>query len=65
MTTQQFPVIDDHLPRKVTIGAGTALKVGFFFALGATLFSLLVSIIVAIIIAILGISLLPSDVFHT
>lgn len=58
MTTQQFPVLDEG-PRKVTIGAGTAIKVGFFFAFGATLFSIVISIIVGVIIAVLGIGLTP------
>lgn len=59
MTTQQLPVLDDHLPRRVSIGAGTAIKVGFFFAFGVTLFSIIVSIIFGIIAAALGLTLLP------
>lgn len=59
MTTQQFPVLDDRGPRKITIGAGTAIKVGFFFAFGATLFSIVVSIILGVVIAALGIGLIP------
>lgn len=60
MTTQQLPVLDDRDPRRITIGAGTAIKVGFFFAFGATLFSVVVSIIVGIIVAALGIGLAPT-----
>jgi hypothetical protein len=59
MTTQQLPVVDDLGPRRITVGAGTAVKVGFFFALGVTLFSLVVSIIFGVITAALGLTLLP------
>jgi hypothetical protein len=60
MTTQEFPAYEDRPARtKVLIGAGTALKAGFFFALGVTLFSLVVSVIVGLVAAILGIALLP------
>jgi hypothetical protein len=52
-------MIDDHIPRQVNIGAGTALKVGFFFALGVTLFSVVVSLIAGILVTVLGFSLLP------
>ncbi len=37
------------------VGAGTAIKFGFFAALGATLFSVIVSIVVAIVVLVLGI----------
>lgn len=59
MSTQQLPVLDDLGPRRITIGAGTAIKVGFFFALGVTLFSIVVTIIFGVIAAVLGLSLLP------
>lgn len=59
MTTQQFPVLDDQLPRRIKIGAGTAIKVGFFFAFGVTLFSIIVSIIIGVIATALGLTLLP------
>lgn len=50
---------DDDDPRKVTIGAGTAIKVGFFFAFGVTLFSIVISVIIGIIVAALGLGLTP------
>ncbi|MGI8458703.1 MAG: hypothetical protein ACR2LI_11400 [Propionibacteriaceae bacterium] len=42
---------------KVTIGAGTAFKIGFFGALGATVFSIILSVIFVIIALVLGLSL--------
>lgn len=42
---------------KVTIGAGTCIKIGFFGALGATLFSIILSVIGLIIVLALGLSL--------
>jgi hypothetical protein len=53
-------------PQAVKIGAGTAVKIGFFGALGATLFSLVLSVVVGLvlfILALLGIgvaSLIPN-----
>jgi hypothetical protein len=60
MTTQEFPPYDARPPQtKVLIGAGTALKAGFFFAFGVTLFSLIVSVIVGIIALLVGIAQFP------
>ncbi len=42
---------------KVTIGAGTAFKIGFFGALGATVFSIILSVVFVIIALALGIGL--------
>jgi hypothetical protein len=41
---------------KVTIGAGTAFKIGFFGALGATVFSIILSVIFLVIALVLGLS---------
>jgi len=41
----------------VSISAGTAMKIGFFGALGALLFSIIVTIIGAVIVLVLGLSL--------
>lgn len=38
---------------KVTIGAGTAIKFGFFAAFGVVLFSLIISLIMLVISAVL------------
>ena len=63
--TQQLPPVSGSTAAtrpdrtKVLIGAGTALKTGFFFALGATLFSLLLTVVLAIVALILGINLSP------
>ena len=38
----------------VRIGAGTAVKIGFFGALGATLFSLILSLVIGIVLFILA-----------
>lgn len=46
----------------VRIGAGTAIKIGFFGALGATLFSLVLSVIIGVVLfvlVLLGVSLGP------
>ncbi len=60
MTSQQFPPYDPRPPEtKVRIGAGTALKAGFFFAFGVTLFSLAVSAIIGLLALIFGIALFP------
>ena len=60
MTTQEFPPYDPRPAQtKVLIGAGTALKAGFFFAFGVTLFSLIVSVIIGIIALLLGIAVFP------
>jgi hypothetical protein len=40
-------------PSAVRISAGTALKIGFFGALGATLFSLILSVIASVVIFVL------------
>ncbi|SDT00836.1 hypothetical protein [Microlunatus soli] len=58
MTTQEIPAYRPQ-ETKVLIGAGTALKAGFFFALGATLFSILISAVLGVLALVLGISLLP------
>ncbi|MBA3529177.1 MAG: hypothetical protein H0T91_07720 [Propionibacteriaceae bacterium] len=41
-------------PQQVRVSAGTAVKIGFFGALGALLFSLIVSIILGIIALVLA-----------
>jgi hypothetical protein len=41
-------------PQTVRVSAGTAVKIGFFAALGAALFSILLSIIVAVIAVLLA-----------
>ena len=41
----------------MTIGVGTCLKIGFFGALGAALFSIALSVIALIIAVALGLSL--------
>ena len=40
----------------VTISAGTAMKIGFFGAFGALLFSIIVSVIALVITLVLGLS---------
>lgn len=59
MSTQQLPVYDDQYPRRVSVGAGTALKVGFFFAFGVTLFSIILWAIIAILTILFGAGLVP------
>ncbi|QDP95586.1 hypothetical protein FOE78_06395 [Microlunatus elymi] len=66
MTTQELPAVpaaNRSTRTRMLIGAGTALKLGFFFALGATLFSLLLTVVAAIIALIFGLSL-SSDLRH-
>ena len=41
-------------PQEVRVSAGTAVKIGFFGALGALLFSLILSIIGIIIVVVLA-----------
>ncbi len=41
-------------PPRVRVGAGTALKIGFFGALGATLFSLLLGVVLAVVTLVLA-----------
>lgn len=41
-------------PQQVRVSAGTAVKIGFFGALGALLFSLIASIILGIIALVLA-----------
>lgn len=41
----------------VSISAGTAMKIGFFGAFGALLFSIIVSIIGFVIVLVLGLSI--------
>jgi hypothetical protein len=58
--------VSSTVPQPVKISAGTAVKIGFFGALGATLFSLVLSLVVGLvlfILALLGIgvaSLIPN-----
>ncbi len=40
-------------PQQIRISAGTAVKIGFFGALGALLFSLIISVILGIIALVL------------
>jgi hypothetical protein len=53
--TQQSVTYAQRQP--VTISAGTAIKIGFFGALGALLFSIIVSVIGLVIVLVLGLSL--------
>jgi hypothetical protein len=46
----------DAAPEKVRIGAGTALKFGFFAAFGVLLFYLVLSIVLGVLALILEIS---------
>jgi hypothetical protein len=41
----------------LTISAGTAMKIGFFGAFGALLFSIVVAVIGVVIVLVLGLSL--------
>ena len=41
-------------PSQIRISAGTAIKIGFFGALGALLFSLIISVIAGIVALILA-----------
>jgi hypothetical protein len=41
----------------VSISAGTAMKIGFFGAFGALLFSIIVSVVGLVIVLVLGLSL--------
>lgn len=45
---------------KARISAGTAIKIGFFGAFGAMLFSLLVSAVLGILALIFGAAMLPA-----
>jgi hypothetical protein len=58
MTTQEIPAYREP-ETKVLIGAGTAIKAGFFFALGVTLFSIVISIVFGVVAVLLGIGSLP------
>lgn len=53
MTTQEMPAVDTR-PPTVRIGAGTAIKIGFFGAFGAFLFGLIVSVILTVLGLLLG-----------
>jgi hypothetical protein len=46
----------DAAPEKVRIGAGTALKFGFFAAFGVLLFYLVLSIVLGVVAVILELS---------
>jgi hypothetical protein len=46
----------DAAPEKVRIGAGTALKFGFFAAFGVLLFYLVLSIVLGVVALILALS---------
>jgi hypothetical protein len=46
----------DAAPEKVRIGAGTALKFGFFAAFGVLLFYLVLSIVLGVVALILELS---------
>jgi hypothetical protein len=60
MTTAQYPAVQPQRQR-MTLGAGTAMKIGFFGAFGAFLFFLLVYAILAVIgIALFMLGYLPS-----
>lgn len=58
MSTQELPAYHPQ-ETKVLIGAGTAIKTGFFFAIGMTLFSILVSAILGVLALIFGAALFP------
>ena len=44
-------------PRKVQVAAGTALKAGFFGALGAFLFYLVISVVLGVVALVLAVAL--------
>ena len=60
MTTHEYPAVGRQ-PAELTvrIGAGTAVKLGFFAALGVALFSVIIWVIIGIIGLIFGAALLP------
>ena len=59
MTTAQYPAISSR--QRMTLSAGTAMKIGFFGAFGAFLFALVVYAILAVIaIALYLLGLFPS-----
>jgi hypothetical protein len=51
MTTTQYPVTSSR--QRMTLGAGTAMKIGFFGAFGAFLFMLIVYAIIGLIALVL------------
>jgi hypothetical protein len=59
MTTSQYPAVAHR--QRMTLGAGTAMKIGFFGAFGAFLFFLVVYAILAVIgIALYLLGFFPS-----
>jgi hypothetical protein len=59
MTTSQYPAVQSR--QRMSLGAGTAMKIGFFGAFGAFLFFLVVYAILAVIgLALLWLGYLPS-----
>ena len=64
MSTQHTPNYSGYEPAyeqevKARVGAGTAIKIGFFGAFGVFLFSLVVSIILGIVGLLAGAALIP------
>jgi hypothetical protein len=53
MTTQYTP----QSPQRVQIRAGTALKAGFFGALGVFLFYLIISVVLGVVALVLAVAL--------
>jgi hypothetical protein len=51
MTTTQYPATSSR--QRMTLGAGTAMKIGFFGAFGAFLFMLIVYAIIGLIALVL------------
>jgi hypothetical protein len=60
MTTQEYPAVQRQ-PAELTvrITAGTAVKLGFFGALGVALFSVIIWVILGIVGLMFGAALLP------
>jgi hypothetical protein len=64
MTTEQIPTYPGDVSAyeqqvKIRVGAGTAIKIGFFAAFGAMLFSILVSFVIGILAVIFGAAMIP------
>jgi hypothetical protein len=53
-STVAYPVKDSADVQRVSIGAGTAIKIGFFGALGAFLFGLIIWTIFAVLAIAFG-----------
>ncbi|HWH98900.1 MAG TPA: hypothetical protein VNT27_01110 [Propionibacteriaceae bacterium] len=54
MTTTQYPSTSSR--QRMTLGAGTAMKIGFFGAFGAFLFMLIVYAIIGLIALVIAVT---------